>query len=171
MLNKILTYFKTNIGILLILSTQIIFCGFLIFNNPKFWYCIVFLIIAWWHKQTITRHQYNWWTLLLFSYLGVYITLLLRLKLNVVLAASLGTFLIQFIPKIPSYAKSIFYAGAFAAMGNVNILTPSTLLIGFFIATFAWFSQNYHNGIGGKLGTIGFFGALTHYFIFEYIYK
>ncbi len=169
MQKKIQNYFKNKIGLSLIFLTQLVFCVFVIWQKPQFWYFALILIFSWLFLQPNLHNQQKWWIVLIFSFLGLYFTLILKNYFNPILAVCLGTLMLQFLPKIPNYAKGIFYAGAFATMGDFVFLNDfSTLIIPFFCATFAWFTQNLHNGIGGKLGTIGFFGATVH-FVIEFI--
>jgi hypothetical protein len=163
--------FKNLIGLLLIFLTQLAFCLVLIFQKPQFWYLGLILIVSWLFLPPSISNDQKWWMLLIGSFLGLYITLILKNYFNTILAVSLSSFSFQFIPKIPNYVKAIFYAGAFAAMGDFVLLNQySTLIIPFVCATFAWFTQNLHNGVGGKLGTIGFLGATVHFVIEFLIY-
>jgi hypothetical protein len=168
---KIQNNIKNKIGLSLIFLIQLAFCVLVIWYKPQFWYFAFILIFSWLLLPPVLHNQQKWWLLMVFSFLGLYCTLFLKIYLNTILAASIASFLIQFVPKISNYAKAIFYAGAFAAMGDFVFLNEfSTVVIPFVCATFAWFTQNLHNGIGGKLGTIGFFGAAIH-FLIELIIK
>jgi hypothetical protein len=169
LLKKSQNIIQNNFAILLIFLTQLAFCFIIVWQQPQFWYIILFLVVSWLYLPPILAHNQKWWILLICSFLGLYVTLFLKNYCNTILAASIGTLLMQFIPKIPNYGKAIFYAGAFAAMGDFVILNAlSTAIIPFVCATFAWFTQNIHNGIGGKLGTIGFLGATIH-FVVEFV--
>lgn len=151
---------------MLLLSPLLLFI-FFIKQSIEYWWVIIFIIPCILNNKSIKIEVYSFVYVLLITFLGFYTTCLLKLYLNPILAGSLVTFVFSVLPISKKHNSGIFYMGAFAAMsGFASIYNVQIIFIPIVASFFYYLVQNHFNGIGGKLGSIAFFGAITYYFIF-----
>lgn len=151
---------------MLLISPLLLFI-FFILQDVEYGWLIIFIIPSLLNNKSINIEVYSFAYVLLITFLGFYTTCLLKLYLNPILAGSLVTFLFSVLPISKKHNSGIFYMGAFAAMsGFASIYNVQIIFIPIVASLFYYLVQKHFNGLGGKLGSIAFFGAITYYFIF-----
>ena len=176
--------FVQYLFLVLFIVAQLYFVGAIVLNKNTdgsilglFGILTVLLAISYyrqkkWHIKTSSKIPYHVIPVFL---LGTFFTVLLKdfLNLNSVLSAGIVGFLGSFFPKLnwknTHMWPAAIYCGAFVGMTHTDLGYLHLILAGLFSSLFYVFTQNWFNGIGGKLGTVAFMGVLYSYIIYKFI--
>lgn len=147
---------------------QLFFVLLVAINSPAHVWLALLILVLWFKKMPVEENVNKWYSLILFAIAGFYATLLCRIFLNEVLAVAFVTLLLSFFKKVENYQLGVFYAAGFAAMsGWMAWDNIALIIVPILVAFCAYALKNHLHGVGGKLGSIGFFGAVLAYWIWD----